>query len=95
MISKEKVFQYCPDKETAYKSLQRNGYYCPSLKCSLTTVKFMRGVIFKTEYWLPMTDDIKLFQSVDPPSNFEIAKELHSALLKAVTDGNWTTQAER
>ena len=89
MISKQRVLQLCPDKLTSYKALQRNGLYCPSVKCPLMSVKFMRGVIFKTDYWLPTTAEISIHQSPDPPNNAEIASELYMALLKAVNDGNW------
>ena len=46
MISKQRVLQLCPDKLTIHKNLQRNGYYAPSVKCPLMSVKFMRAVIF-------------------------------------------------
>ena len=61
MISKTRVLQLCPDKLTCYKALQRNRYYCPSLKCPLMSVKFMRGCIFKTEYWLPLTEEVSIY----------------------------------
>ena len=60
MIPKKRVFELCPDKEAIYKSLKYNKYYCPSAKSSLMTIKFMRGVIFKTDYWLPGIADIQL-----------------------------------
>ena len=69
MVTKSKVFSVCPDKETAYKALQRNQYYCPALKSSIMTLKFIRGVIFKTEYWLQKVSEIQIFISPDPPSN--------------------------
>ena len=61
MISKQKVLSLCHDKVTTYKSLKRNGYYCPALKSSLMTMKFMRGVIFKTDYWLPEREKISIY----------------------------------
>ena len=68
MIPKSKVFQTCPDKPTSYKALQRNGFYCPSDKCSLMSLMFMRGVIFETDCWLPKTNEISIHISPDPPS---------------------------
>ena len=53
------------------------------------SIKFMRGIIFQTEFWLPKNTEISIFESPDPPSNAEIAGELYMALLKAVNDGDW------
>ena len=56
--------------------------------------KFMRGCIFKTQYWLPKTTEIAIYNSPDPPSNAEIASELHMALLLAYNDGDWSNKEE-
>ena len=58
MLSKAQVYAMVPDKKTAWQAIQRNGYYTPSLKCSLMSIKFMRGVMFQTDYWLPRTKEI-------------------------------------
>ena len=61
MISKIQVITLCPDKKAIYQNLQRNGLYTPSFKTPMMTIKFMRGCIFKTTYWLPKTTEISIF----------------------------------
>ena len=38
---------------------------------------------------------MKIFQCADPPTQKEIASELHMALLKIVNEGQWGDQNER
>ena len=89
MLSKAQVYSFVPDKKTAWQAISRNGYYAPSLKCPLMSIKFMRGVMFQTEFWLPHQTEIFVHCCVDPPSNKEIAKEVHDILIKAVNELNW------
>ena len=95
MIPKQKVLALCPDKLAIYKLLKRNKYYLPSLKSSMMTIKFMRGVIFETAYWLPRNEDMTFHSCAEEPSCKEIAAELKLALIKACNEGDWKNESER
>ena len=59
------------------------------------TIKFMRGVIFETAYWLPRNEDMTFHSCAEEPSCKEIAAELKLALIKACNEGDWKNESER
>ena len=60
-----------PDKKTFYKACQRNKYYMPSYKSSLTCLKYMRRIRSK-RYWCPKMDEVHPHICVDAPKKEEV-----------------------
>ena len=59
------------------------------------TIKFMRGVIFETNYWLPLNENMSFHSCAEEPSCKEIAAELSKVLLRACNEGNWPNASEK
>lgn len=95
MISRAEALMKVPDRETLYAAMIKDGYYCPSLKCSIMTMKFMRAVSFQREFWLPKTEKIRIFISPNPPSNAELAEEVFKALMRLINETQWDDKLER
>ena len=57
------------------------------------TVSYMKGLIGYEKYWLPMCEDIRVRNCVDPPPKHEIARELVATMRSmGIADANLTQQ---
>lgn len=63
--------QLVPDKRSFYKACQRNQFYMPAYKSSLTCIKYMQRIRSK-KYWCPKVSEIHPHTCVDAPRKEEV-----------------------